>query len=133
MRWASGGNEGEAAGVRVGAALEAAGVHPGGGEAPVVGVAQFIVAEFAEEGCAQAEAGGVERGVGRGATGRPRRRVAEQADDAGHFLVVDQDHPALVPRDVAGEEVFGDLGKQVHNGGADTDEIEGGHRKAISR
>jgi hypothetical protein len=111
-----GGDEGEAAGVGLVAALEAAGVDAGGGKGGAVGGGEVVGPEFAKEGGAEAEAGGVEGGVGRGAAGGLGGRRGEQADDALHLGGVDQDHAAFLTCDVLAEELVRHGGEQIHDG-----------------
>ena len=100
----------------MGAALEPAAVDAGAGEGLLVGVREGVVAELAQEGGAEPEAGGVEGGVGGGTARGVRGWGAEQGDDAFHLVVVDEDHAAFFAGDVPLQEIFGDLGKEVHDG-----------------
>src|SRR5690606_15422453 len=89
-----------------------------------VGEGGVVVAEFAEKGDVEAEAGGADGGVAGRATGDGGGRDGQAGDQVGDVVGFDQDHAAFFAGD-GGEEVFGDLREQVHDGRGDRDEVEG--------
>jgi len=116
--------ENEAARVGLIALFETIEADAGVGEARPVEPGQFVAAEFADKGGAQAEPGGVERGIGGGAAGRQDRWSRQLGDQLGDLFRLDHDHAALfAPGE--GKKTFGHGGDDVHDGSTDTDEIEG--------
>ena len=107
-------DEGDAAGVGQVRVFEAGAVRTGFGEMPAIGGGRRVVAQFAEKGCAQAEAGGAHGGVAGGTAGDGRGRMFEASDDRLHLVGIDQYHAPFGSGD-GGEERFGDSGEQVHD------------------
>lgn len=117
-------DEREAAGVGLRPDFEPAAVNAGGFEGLPIAAGEVVVAQFAEEGRAEAEARGVVGGVGRGTAGGGGGGEGEQRDDALHLRGVDEHHAAFVAGDLA-EEYFRHGCEQIHDRRTDADEIKG--------
>ncbi len=130
-----GGDQGKAAAVGQGGALEARPISACGDKVGEVIIGGDIATDFAQISGPQAESRGTQGGV----RGRTAGRDCELRSDLGHeggdIVVIDEHHAAFFTGHMAGEKRFGDVRQQIHNGITDADEIKGlwGHEKCRVR